>query len=438
MQKVVTHITIAENKTLLVAALMAMMFWIMESAVHVFIFKDVGFIEQIFHPEIHEAWMRFTVVCMFLGLGKYSGAIIAAWQRAEKTTLAAHAELQQIFETSADGMRVVKPDYTIAKANQTFADLCGVAKSELIGGKCYEIFSGRECHSPNCPMVQVFAGAERIEFDTIKVTKTGKEIPCIVTATPFRSHDGSLIGIVEDFKDITERRAAEKQLEHYSNRLHELTKHLQSSRESECQRIARVIHDELGQMLIVFKMDLHWILNRLPEESSELTAKVAAMKESVDATMRIIHTIVSELRPNLLDHLGLPAAIEWQLTEFEKRTAIRFSFEYEPDDLHVDTSRAIELFRILQEALTNVARHAQATNVAVALRQLDDQLIFSIHDNGVGIREAEQSNPKSFGLIGMRERAYSVNAHLSITGEPGEGTLVQVRMPIKEGTRIHD
>jgi PAS domain S-box-containing protein len=192
---------------------LAVFFWIVESAIHVFIFQEPGFIQQIFSPPSHEVWMRIVVVAMFIGFGMYAQLSIIQRRRAEEAARGAHAELNQIFETAADGMRVVDKDFNVLRVNRTFSRLSGVRKNEAIGKKCYEVFRGDVCHTSGCPVTRILGGEERVEYDAQKERNDGSTVPCIVTATPFRGAGGELIGIVEDFKDIAERKQAEKALQ---------------------------------------------------------------------------------------------------------------------------------------------------------------------------------------------------------------------------------
>ncbi|MFH1147137.1 MAG: PAS domain-containing protein, partial [Pseudomonadota bacterium] len=172
------------------------LFWLLESAVEVFVFHEGRFIDRVFSPQSHEIWMRLIVAGMFVAFAVYAQAIVNSRRRAEEATGRANAELDQIFETAADGMRVVDRNFNVLRVNETFATMSGTGASEAVGKKCYDIFRGPLCHTPDCPLTQILGGKEHVECDVAKERNDGVTMPCIVTATPFREPGGQLIGIV--------------------------------------------------------------------------------------------------------------------------------------------------------------------------------------------------------------------------------------------------
>jgi signal transduction histidine kinase len=204
-------------------------------------------------------------------------------------------------------------------------------------------------------------------------------------------------------------------------------------REQERTNIAREIHDELAQALTALKMDLSWLHNKFQRDQVQLIEKTRSMSGLVDDTIQVVKRISAELRPGILDDLGLVAAIEWQADEFQNRTGIICRVDVYPDDLPADQESSTAIFRIFQETLTNIARHALATRVTVDLAEKTGSLKLRVVDNGIGISEEQIHDPKSFGLIGMRERVYPWGGHVIIKGLPGKGTTVEVDLPQKKG-----
>jgi signal transduction histidine kinase len=228
-------------------------------------------------------------------------------------------------------------------------------------------------------------------------------------------------------REIAERRQAELQLRESQERLRALASHFITVREEERTHIAREIHDELGQVLTALKMDIVWVARRLRDEG--LVEKTSAMCQLVDDAIRTVRKISTGLRPEMLDDMGLVAAIGWQTTEFQKRTGVRCKTRLPPDSLTFDKDLSTTVFRIYQELLTNVARHAKATRLDVELRQVDHCLHLEVTDNGVGIVPGEANAKWSLGLLGMQERALRLGGKVEIGSAHGTGTRVAVSIP---------
>jgi PAS domain S-box-containing protein len=205
-------------------------------------------------------------------------------------------------------------------------------------------------------------------------------------------------------QEIVERLSIEEKLKHSYEELRNLSAHLQNIREEERTRIAREIHDELGQLLTALKMDMVWLNKRLTGKHKRESDKIRTMVKLVEMSIQTVQRISSELRPGILDHLGLTAAVEWQAGEFRKRSGINYEIKISLDDSMLDRDLSTTVFRIFQEALTNVIRHAGATRVVITMVELDGFIELEIEDNGRGITEEEIHDPKSFGIIGVDYR----------------------------------
>ncbi len=242
--------------------------------------------------------------------------------------------------------------------------------------------------------------------------------------------------IADTLAGAIERRNAEKMLKESYIQLRNLTGHLQAVREEERGKVAREIHDELGQLMTALKIDLTWLRSRLHRDQEMFVQKIKSMIELVEAGIKAIQRISSELRPTMLDDLGLSAAIDWQAKEFHKKTGIECEVNMVPEDITLDKELATNIFRIFQEAITNVVRHADATQVTVNLKVDPSNVELVITDNGKGISQEQTSSPYSFGLVSMRERVLPWDGRVEISGEDNKGTTVKVTVPFQDGRQI--
>jgi signal transduction histidine kinase len=236
-------------------------------------------------------------------------------------------------------------------------------------------------------------------------------------------------------REIAERRVTEERLRESEENLRALAAHLQSVREEEQIRIAREIHDELGQALTGLKMDLTWLAGGLRPEQKGLTEKTTAMFRLIDGTIKSVRRIASGLRPEVLDEIGLTAAIGWQARDFQVRSGIRCNVELPAEGPRLDQACSTAVFRIFQELLTNVARHAHATRVDVRMGMEGETMWLKVQDNGRGITETRINSPKSLGFLGMRERALPFDGKIEIDGQRGKGTTVTIRIPLRTPRR---
>jgi PAS domain S-box-containing protein len=250
-----------------------------------------------------------------------------------------------------------------------------------------------------------------------------------------RDTTGRIRAVMQVDYDLTELRRVEADLARSHAALSALNARQQAVLEEERARIAREIHDDLGQMLTGIKMDLSWIGTRLARSRSavvrELAGKVDGMLRLVDEAVHSVRRIATDLRPAVLDDLGLPAAIEWQARQFSERVGIPCAVDLALAADAVDGDTGLTLFRIVQESLTNVARHAAARLVTITVRRVGDDIVVEVADDGRGMTEAERTGPRSVGLLGMRERARLAAGELRIEGGPGRGTTVVARVPAR-------
>jgi PAS domain S-box-containing protein len=266
-------------------------------------------------------------------------------------------------------------------------------------------------------------------FEFPVITKDGKEI-WLGQNVRMVVENNRVVKSQAFCRNITERRKWEHELEQSRKQLRELSNHLQTAREAERSKISREIHDELGASLTALKMDLSWHGEALAKMDPRFAEKLIDMIGKVDECIGTVRKIATDLRPSILDNLGLWAAIEWQAQELQNRMKIPCDLKMSVQELDMQQDEATAIFRIFQETLTNVARHSRATKVTIQVDATEHDVHMKISDNGKGMSEAELLNTQSLGLLGMYERAHTFGGEFSIRSEPGQGTVVSVHMPV--------
>lgn len=349
--------------------------------------------------------------------------------------------LKGIAAALGEGVLVLDAAGMLIFMNPEAERLLGWTQRELTGKDVQRIIHSQESEDAPLPKSTYWTpGAHkdgvvwRTEEDLFW-RRDGSPISVSIAASSI-VEEGETVAAVIAFEDISQRRQADWALRESRAQLRELTAHLQTVREQERTRIARELHDQLGQMLTGVKLDAMWLASSLTADQPALVGKVAAMSRLIDETMDAMHRVAVDLRPVMLDDLGLEAAIEWLADEFGKRTGILLELDMEqPDEQDDDGVHDAELttaaFRIVQECLTNITRHAQASRVSVSLKYREEQLMLSIADDGRGMATGNARKRDSFGIVGMRERAHGLGGTLSFTSAPGQGTRVEVALPIR-------
>jgi signal transduction histidine kinase/CheY-like chemotaxis protein len=244
--------------------------------------------------------------------------------------------------------------------------------------------------------------------------------------------DTLVIGTACYLRNITERKKAEQDILHKNEELKNLASHLQEVREEERATISREIHDELGQQLTALKMDIDWVLHKQVDTENEVAKKLNDMLKMSDHVIHTIRRISSDLRPAIIDDLGLIAALEWKCHDFEEKTGMPCYFVSKVTERKFENKLGINTFRILQETLTNITRHASARSVAVSVSETETQLCLEIADNGKGISEENIGNGKTLGILGMKERAALLGGELSIRGIKNKGTKTKLTLPLEK------
>lgn len=345
---------------------------------------------------------------------------VAQRRRAEEELAAERNKLREILDAMPAGVCIVSRSYQIEYANTSLQKDFGPVE----GRTCHDYFQGSPHSCPDCRIDEVLAG--RSSSRECRAEKTGKIYE--VFETPLRNADGT-VSKLDIAHDITARKAAEDELRASRERLRSLSVHLQRAREEERTAISREIHDELGQVLATVQLGV----SSLAEEYLDhhhLTGKIAGMETLLTGAIRTVQKISTRLRPAILDELGLAEAIDWQAAEFRTRTGIACAPEILLLETNFSRDVATAVFRIFQEALTNVMRHAGATAVEVALEERNGRIVLIVADNGRGTAPEQMRDGSSLGITGMRERAYALGGRVRICRSLQGGTAVIAHIPL--------
>ena len=322
-----------------------------------------------------------------------------------------------------EGAAVLSSDHTVVHCNHCFARFLGARLQSVIGSSMQDLVWPDD-HAKLNALLRL--AAQRNCRGEIRLqSRKGPPLPVHLSLNPLRLEGTRAVCLIAS--DLSEAKRAEQELRASSEQLRSLAGHLLTVREEERARISRAVHDELGQSLTAVKMDLAWLARRLPQENGEMLERIRSTRQLAESLIQEVRRISTELRPGILD-MGLASALEWQVQEFQARTGIPCNLRLLTHEAFApDVSTA--LFRILQETLTNVARHAKATRAEVVLQKQQDRLVLWMRDNGRGFDQADPSLSKSLGLLGMRERAAILGGQVKISSAPGKGTTVAAWIP---------
>ena len=339
-----------------------------------------------------------------------------------------------LVETAPDGIAITNSDGEIEMVNKQLERMTGYSREELIGRRVEILVPARfrrhelrRKEFMRNPYTRPMGERAR---DLYMRRRDGSEFPVEISLAPLETERGMIISSV--IRDITERKRVELQNQESQVRLRNLAQRLQTAREEERTTVAMDIHDELGQMLTRLKIDLFGLSGTIPLKPKDMKTRINATIALVETSIDFVRRLSTSLRPAILDDLGLAAAIEWQVQGFADRTGCMYSLDLEQSDLGTNREVDTTVFRIFQESLTNVARHARADNVDISLYNIGEQLVLSVKDNGVGMEQDKLTNNQSLGLIGMHERATAIGGELEIETKKGKGTRITLKVPLVE------
>jgi PAS domain S-box-containing protein len=331
-----------------------------------------------------------------------------------------------LFEQASDGIFYLSTDGTVLKVNESFGRMHGYSVEEMEGMQLQDLDTPGSKLMAQERMPRVLAG-ENLEFEVEHYHRNGHVFPLAVSTGLVTIGGQHLIQAFH--RDITARTLVEEENLKMKESLQVLNQHMIDIREDERGKISREIHDQLGQSLTALKIDLTWLRDKTGN-GPEAVTKLDGMIEMITGTISDVQRISSELRPAILDDIGLASALEWYCEEFADRTGLKMNMEFEKVQSE-NMSKNLALYRVLQESLTNIARHADAEQVTVKLFRTDEKLVLIIQDDGIGISPDKISSLKSLGLFGMFERAKNQGGHMEIVS-PGQGGVhICVTIPIK-------
>ena len=344
------------------------------------------------------------------------------------------AQVDSIVESAMDAIITVDENQRIVLFNAAAEKVFGYPRGAVMG-QTLEMLMPARVRDTHREHIRRFdrtgVTSRRMGDQTVLVGSRagGGEFPLEASISQHREGGRKFFTVI--LRDVTERVRADAELRRSRDELRELAAAASSVREQEKSRVARELHDELAQALTALKMDMNWLKERLPDKQPLLISKLESMQNMLDTTVKATRRIASDLRPLMLDDLGLIPAAEWLVNNFTQRTGIQCGFSVDPPDLALQDPHATAIFRILQESLTNVARHAHASRVDITLDGSDGELTLRVRDDGCGFAAGDPRKPDSFGLVGLRERAYLLDGDVTVDTAPGTGTVIEVRIPMR-------
>ncbi len=362
--------------------------------------------------------------------GEVDAVIVAEPAGNKVFTLQGADHAYRIFlEDMGEGAVTLTQGGLILYANRGFSEIVGAPLEQVIGSAIFRFLSSSDGEVLRDSLSGAIAVGTRSE---VSFESPRGRVPTLLSLSALPGSDPPALCMV--VTDITDRKRAEEGVRRSREQLRNFSRRLQSLLEEERTRISREIHDELGQSLTALKLDLSLIRRKILSEGlAEQSGKIHEVELAVSSIIRTVRKIATDLRPGILDELGMVAAIEWVAKDFQRGTGIICKVSGRGADQVSDPVLSTAIFRIVQEALTNVSRYSAASKVKVSLEREGDTLIVEVRDNGIGIMEGKIFDPKSLGLIGIRERVLLLGGEALISGKPGEGTLVRVILPIEKG-----
>ncbi len=353
----------------------------------------------------------------------------SAHEQTMETLRETYVMLEAVLNSSPVGIAALDEEGRVKLWSHGAETMFGFAREEVIGNML-PIVPAENKDEHKILRERVLRGDGFSGKEVRRLRKDGTVLDISLSTAPLRDAKGKETGVVGVLLDITERKRATEALSQLNEQLRALAARLQSAQEEEAKRIAREIHDEMGQLLTGINIHLAYLEKTIKDddEKRKMLEELEALQNLSTSLIQTVRRIASELRPSVLDDLGLVSAVEWQAQEFEARTKIKCRLELPGEDISLEAGKATALYRILQEALTNVARHSGAAKVDVTLEHRGARILLEVRDNGRGI-SGEKIRQNSLGILGMRERAALFGGVVELIGLEGQGTIVRAEMP---------
>lgn len=349
-------------------------------------------------------------------------------KKLEKEMYSASLYAINLIEVSLDPLATISINGKVTDVNKATEQITGIKREKLIGTDFTEYFT--EPDKAKEGYETVFKNGTVKNWPLSILHTSGKKIDVLYNATLFRNEAGEVQGVFAAARDITDQKKMEEELRKSHELLEKLNQHLLEVRENERNQIALNLHDDLGQKLTAINLDIVWLKSRIGVQSKGVREKFEVMSTMIKETIESIKETSSFLRPAILFDLGLVPAIKSQLGKFEKQTGIKCHLYFEPEEFTIEDRLSLIFYRILQESLTNIARHSGASATEIELFFLKNKIEMIIEDNGIGIAKDKVNSLESMGIAGMKERVKSANGKIIIRGETGAGTRIKVIIPL--------
>ena len=363
--------------------------------------------------------------------------IVSIFDDVTETKLAVEAlqksedNFRTLVTAAPDGIALIKMPGTIKEMNSAFARLLGLSRIEMIGTNIMDLIRDDKGNKVLDELLDILQKKRYITAKRVNIiSKNSSVVPVELSAKAIYKSKRKIDKIILVIRDITYRLMAENELKESREEMRKLATYISNVREDEKKKIAFEIHDDLGYALTAMKMDLKWLQKKMDSCNQNVEDKLVDMTTLLDETIQKVRDLSTRLRPSVLDHFGIIAAIEWQAAEFQKHFSVRCRIHSEISDLDLDDQTSTALFRIVQESLTNIGKHANARRVDLNIYIRSGKLFMKIIDNGIGMIKGSESGSHSLGVLGMKEKARSIGADLSISNNPEGGTCVKIQLPV--------